>query len=333
MIGQEDLSNPPPRLGRRTGLAAAMLALALRPARAQGSRATTRIVVPYAPGGTNDVTARLIAPSAGERLGQNWIIENRSGANGAIGADAVMRSQPDGHTLLYSNDVIVALKHVQRGVTFDLVNDFTPIIRVMNLDFVLVGSARSVTQPDITALIAAIRQSPNLYSFASSTLGAVGQIAPAALAQALGSDLTIVGYRGSGPAINDLIAGNVALGVLPVGLVLPMLAAGQLKAFATTSAQRLEALPDLPTMSEAGFPTVTFVGWNAIWGPRGLAVDTARAVHAAVTETLKEPVIGQRLAQLGCTPIFETQAEFAAMLSREGERYGAIISAAGISPE
>ena len=333
MIGPEDLSHLSPRLGRRTGLAAAMLALALRPARAQGPRATTRIVVPYAPGGTNDVTARLIAPLVGERLGQNWIIENRSGANGAIGADTVMRSQPDGQTLLYSNDVIVALKHVQRGVTFDLVHDFTPIIRVMNLDFVLVGSARSVTQPDITTLIAAIRQAPNLYSFASSTLGAVGQIAPAALAQALGLDLTIVGYRGSGPAINDLIAGNVALGVLPVGLVLPMLAAGQLKAFATTSAQRLEALPDLPTMSEAGFPTVTFVGWNAIWGPRGLAVDTARAVHAAVTETLKEPVIGQRLAQLGCTPIFETQAEFAAMLSREGERYGAIISAAGISPE
>jgi len=324
-----------PALARRRLIGATLAGLTLQAAgaSAQGRGGVTRVVVPYAPGGTNDVTARILAPLVGERLGQPWVIENRSGANGAIGAAAVARTAPDGTTLLYANDVLAALKFVQRGVSFDIVTDFSPVVRAMTLDFVLVGSPRVVRQPDFAALAEAIRRRPEDFPFASSTLGAVGQLAPAALAQQLGVQATIIGYRGSGPALNDLVAGNVALGVLPVGLVMPMLREGQLKAFATTSARRLRLVPDVPTIAESGFPSMVFVGWNAIWGPANLPAQTVSELHRAITDTLRVPAVHDRLVELGTTPLFESPAEFAEALRQETERARAIVEVAGIQPE
>lgn len=328
----------PCNITRRSALGLASLGLsasaALRPARAQGGgRGSTRIVVPYAPGGTNDITSRLIAPRASERLGETWVIENRSGANGAIGADVVRQAVPDGKTLLYANDVLVALRYVQRNVPFDIVSDFTPVMRAMNIDFALVGAARHIAERDIGSLLAAIRRDPARFTFASSTLGAVGQIAAAALGQSLGVDVTIVGYRGSGPATNDVLAGNVALAILPVGVVQSMLQSGDMRAFAVTSASRFAALPEVPTMVEAGLHDFVFVGWNAIWGPKGLPVSTIEEVHAAVSAAMREPEVRQRLLTLGCTPVFESPADFAAVLVRERTRIASIIQAARIQPE
>jgi tripartite-type tricarboxylate transporter receptor subunit TctC len=302
-------------------------------AQAQAGRNVARLIVPYAPGGTTDVTARLLTNRIAEGLGQTWVIENRSGANGAIGAQEVARSAPDGLNLLYSNEVHLVLKFVQRGVPFDAVADFTPIVRTVRIPYVLVGGANHIRQPDAKALLAAVKQDPNRFTFAGSTLGSVGQLGAAALGQKLGAEFTIVAYRGSGPAVNDLVSGAVSLMFAPLGAVQPLIEGGQLKAFAVTATERVPLLPQAPTMVELGYPDMVFEGWTGIWGPRGLPAEKVAAVHAAASSALRDPEIVQRLAALGCAPILESSADFSRLVEQEQARNGEIARAAGIRPE
>jgi tripartite-type tricarboxylate transporter receptor subunit TctC len=318
---------------RALGLAAAAALGLPAAAMAQGGRNTTRLVVPYAPGGTTDVTARLLSNRISEALLQTWVIENRSGANGAIGAQEIARAAPDGLNLLYSNEVHLVLKFVQRGVPFDALADFTPIVRTVRIPYVLVGGANHIRQSDAKALLAAVRQDPNRFTFAGSTLGSVGQLGAAALGQKLGAEFTIVAYRGSGPAVNDLVSGAVSLMFAPLGAVQPLIEGGQLKAFAVTAAERVPLLPQAPTMAELGYPDLVFEGWTGIWGPRRLPAEKVAAIHDAATAALRDPEIVQRLAALGCTPILESSAEFSRLTEQEQARNGEIARAAGIRPE
>lgn len=322
-------------LGRRGALGITALAALGLPTMAlgQGGRSTTRLVVPYAPGGTTDVTARLLSNRISETLSQTWVIENRSGANGAIGAQEIARAAPDGLNLLYSNEVHLVLKFVQRGVPFDAVAEFTPIVRTVRIPYVLVGGANHIRQPDAQALLAAVKQTPNRFTFAGSTLGSVGQLGAAALGQKLGTEFTIVAYRGSGPAVNDLVSGAVSLMFAPLGAVQPLIEGGQLKAFAVTAAERVPLLPQAPTMTELGYPEIVFEGWTGIWGPRRLPADKVATIHDAATAALRDPEIVQRLAALGCTPIQESSADFARLTEHEQARNGEIARAAGIRPE
>lgn len=321
--------------GRRDALRLAAAAALGLPgaAHAQGGRSVARLIVPYAPGGTTDVTARLLTNRISEGLAQTWVIENRSGANGAIGAQDIARSAPDGLNLLYSNEVHLVLKFVQRGVPFDAVADFTPIVRTVRIPYVLVGGANHVRQSDARALLAAVKQDPNRFTFAGSTLGSVGQLGAAALGQKLGAEFTIVAYRGSGPAVNDLMSGAVSLMFAPLGAVQPLIESGQLKAFAVTATERVPLLPEAPTMVELGYPEMVFEGWTGIWGPRGLPADKVAAVHDATARALADPEIVKRLAALGCTPIVEGSEEFGRLTEREQARNGEIARAAGIRPE
>lgn len=317
----------------RVALATASAAALPAAAHAQGGRNVARLIVPYAPGGTTDVTARLLSNRIAEGLGQTWVIENRSGANGAIGAQEISRSAPDGLNLLYSNEVHLVLKFVQRGVPFDALTDFTPIVRTVRIPYVLVGGANHIREPDAKALLAAVKQDPDRFTFAGSTLGSVGQLGAAALGQKLGTEFTIVAYRGSGPAVNDLISGAVSLMFAPLGAVQPLIEAGQLKAFAVTAAERVPLLPQVPTMVELGHPDMIFEGWTGIWGPARLPADKVAAVHDAATAALREPELVQRLAALGCTPILESSADFVRLTQQEQARNGEIARAAGIRPE
>lgn len=301
------------------------------PAFAQG-RPTTRLVVPYAPGGTNDVTARLIAPRAGERLQQNWVVENRSGASGAIGTEFVARAAPDGTTLLYSNEVKPLLRHVMRNVPFDNVADFTPVVRTVSIPYVLVGAPRAEL-PDINALLAALRSAPQRLAFAASSLGSIGQLGAAAMGTRMGFDPNIVIYRGTGPALNDVLTGAAALMIAPLGPVAQLVREGRLRAFATTSAQRLNSLPDTPTLVEAGFPDMLFEGWCGIWGPRGMGADIVARVREAAQAAMNDAEVRARIADIGVTVLNETTADFAAVIATEMARNGALVRAAGIQPE
>ena len=207
---------------RRGTLALGLAGLAA-PALAQQRQ--VRFVVPYPPGGTTDLTGRIVAPRAAEVLGQTWVIENRSGANGAVGAEVVARSAPDGGTLLYSNEVLTVLPYVQRNVPFDLQADLTPVARTVSIPYVMIGGTNLAPQ-NLAQLLGAIRRTPEQFSFAGSSLGSVGQLATAALWMKLGVEGTFVSYRGTGPAINDLVSGAVSLFIAPLGPALPLVRDG-----------------------------------------------------------------------------------------------------------
>ena len=314
---------------RRGTLAFGLAGLAA-PAFAQAR--SVRLVVPYPPGGTTDLTGRILAPRAAEILGQNWVIENRSGANGVVGADAVARSAADGTTLLYSNEVLTVLPYVQRNVPFDLQADFTPIARTVAIPYVLVGGA-SLPQQNLAQLLEAIRRTPTGFSFAGSSLGSVGQLATAALWQKLGVTTTFVSYRGTGPAMNDLVSGSVSLFIAPMGPALPLVRDGRLRAFCVTSARREAVLPDVPTLVEAGFSDMVYEGWCGLWGPRGLPEDQAARINAAMNQAGADAAIASRMATLGLMPVNETPRRFAELIAAEMPRNRALVAAANIQPE
>jgi tripartite-type tricarboxylate transporter receptor subunit TctC len=314
---------------RRGALALGMAGLAL-PALAQGR--SIRFVVPYPPGGTTDLTGRIIAPRAGELMGQNWVIENRSGANGAVGAEAVARSAADGTTLLYSNEVLTVLPFVQRNVPFDLQADFTPVARTVSIPYVIVGGT-ALAPPNLAALLEAIRRNPAGFSFAGSSLGSVGQLATAALWQKLGVETTFVSYRGTGPAMNDLVSGAVSLFIAPLGPALPLVRDGRIKAYAVTSARREAVLPDVPTLVEGGFPDLVYEGWCGLWGPRGLPAEMVARLNAAVNQAANEPANAQRMAGVGLTPLNDPPQAFAQLIAAEIPRNQALVAAARIQPE
>jgi tripartite-type tricarboxylate transporter receptor subunit TctC len=291
-----------------------------------------RFIVPYPPGGTTDITGRLIAPKAAEALGQSWLIENRSGANGTVGAELVARAAADGGTLLYSNEVLTVLRFVQRAMPVEVEADFTPIARTVSIPYVIIG-APNLPPPDLAALLAAIRATPDRFSFAGSSLGSVGQLATAALWQKLGVETTFVSYRGTGPAMNDLVSGSVSLFIAPVGPAMPLILDQRVRAYAVTSASRLPGLPAVPTLAEAGFPDMVYEGWCGLWGPRGLPAEQAARLNAAVTAAAHDPAIADRMAALGLTPLRESPADFARVIAAEIPRNRALVAAARIEPQ
>lgn len=322
-------------LTRRASLALGLGALAApllsRASFAQGGR-NARLVVPYPPGGTTDLTARLIAPRAAEALGSAWVIENRSGANGVVGAELVARSAPDGTTLLYSNEVLTVLPFVQRNVPFDLQADFTPVARTVSIPYVLVGGA-GLAPRDMAALLAGLRATPEQFSFAGSSLGSVGQLATAALWQKLGVESTFVSYRGTGPAMNDLVSGAVSLFFAPLGPAIPLVRDGRLRAYCVTSAARQRVLPDVPTLVEAGFADMVYEGWTGVWGPQGLDAAFVTRANAAVNQAAAEPAVAARMADLGLTALAESASRFAEVIAAEIARNRALVAAARIQPQ
>ena len=314
---------------RRAALTLAAAALAA-PALAQTR--SVRFVVPYPPGGTTDLTGRIIAPRAAEHLSQQWVIENRSGANGAVGAETVARAAPDGATLLYSNEVLTVLRFVQRNMPFDTQADLTPIARTVSIPYVMIGGA-ALAPRNLTELLDTLRRAPQTLSFAGSSLGSVGQLATAALWQRLGVETTFVSYRGTGPAMNDLISGAVSLFIAPLGPALPLIRDSRARAYAVTSARREAVLPDTPTLVEAGFPDLVYEGWCGLWGPRGLPADQVARLNEAMNASANDPANARRMADLGLTAVNETPARFAELIAAEIPRNQALVAAARIQPE
>jgi tripartite-type tricarboxylate transporter receptor subunit TctC len=280
-----------------------------------------------------DATARLLAPRAGEALAQTWVIENRAGANGAIGAEAVVRAPPDGTVLLYSNEVLLMLRHVQRSLSFDAARDLRPLARTAVVPQILVGSPRRPAPAGLHALLDAVRREPARFSFATPTLGSLGQLGAAALGQALGVEVLVVAYRGTGPAVQDLLAGNVSLMIAPAGGVVPLIREGRLRAYAVCSPDRVPALPGVPTLAEAGFPDLVFESWTGVWGPRGLPDDAAARVRAALAAAVAEPGTADRIRGLGCTPVREPPDRMAEVIAAEERRNLRLVQLASIAPE
>lgn len=317
---------------RRTMLAAGML-LPLA-ARAQGR--PVRLVVPAAPGGAIDVIGRLYAQRLSSRAGQNWVIENRAGGNNTIGAAEVARSAPDGTTFLVNADIHLMGTRVVRNLPYDPVADFTPIARLATAPLLVVGHPEQSRARTVQELAAAMRRDPRHYTFSTSGAGSMAHLAAEGLKRAIGADDAVVAhYRGTAPAINDVVAGNVALMVAPLLSAQPLVQAGRLRAFALIgAATRSAAMPDVPTIAEAGIPGIDFLLWYAVWAPKGLPAATADTLARQLNEIGQEAEIARRLTEMGADAFTtDTPASFAAFIAQENVKNGRIADLAGIQPE
>jgi tripartite-type tricarboxylate transporter receptor subunit TctC len=320
-------------MNRRALLAAAAGVLAA-PALAQGvwpSR-TVRVIVPFTPGGATDGMARVAVGKLQEKLGQTWVVENRPGANGAVGGQAVARETPDGYTFLFSASIQILARLVMRNPGYDPVADLLPVTRVGEGPLLLVMNAQR-PPTTLAELVAAARANPRDWAFAVSSLGAAGHLATIEFIRQLGVELTQAPYRGTAPALTDVVAGNVQLMFDPILATLPQVRAGRVKGMAITAPQRSAAAPEIPTAAEAGMPGLDIQSWWALWAPRGVPAEITNRIGETLRTAMFEPDVLQRVGTLGITPKAESGADFAAFIQRDFDRSQNLLRIANFQPE
>lgn len=316
------------------GTAAMGAGLLAAPAlRAQGTwpNRTVRVVVPFTPGGATDGMARVTAAKLQEKLGQTFVVENRPGANGAIGGQAVAQATPDGYTFLFSASIQILARLVMQNPGYDPVADLLPVTRVGEGPLLLVMHANR-PQTTLAEVVAAARANPRDWSFAVSSLGAAGHLATIEFIRQVGADLTQASYRGTAPALTDVVAGNVHLMFDPILATLPQVRAGRVKALAITAPQRSQAAPEIPTAAEAGMPGLDIQSWWALWGPRGVPAEVTGRIGEVLRTGMFEADVTARVATLGITPKAESGADFAGFIARDFARSQQLLRLANFQP-
>ena len=288
-----------------------------------------RLIVPYSPGGAPDILARLFANEMAAAFG-TVIVENKGGAGGTVGADAVAKSAPDGGTLLVTTAATHAINPaLYPNFPYDPVRDFTPIALVASTPLMLVTSA-SGTLRSLADVLAAGRAQPGAISYASAGNGTMQHVAGALMESMARLQATHVPYKGSGQVMPDLIAGRVNIMFNSVAAVAPLVRDGRLRALAVTTRERLPAWPDVPTMAEAGLPGFEANAWYAVFGPPSLAVEQVLRVNKELLRILDLPAVKERYAQLGLEPLRSTPAELADAVLRDLKKWSAFLRERGI---
>ena len=260
------------------------------------------LVIPFPPGGPTDAMARTLAAEIRGSLGQPVIVENRAGAGGNIGADFVARAEPDGHTLMFGTSGPLAINSsLYRKISYDPVKSFTPVIQVGHLPNILVVNP-AVPAKDVRELIAYAKANPGKLSYASSGNGASSHLAGVLFNGIAGTDLQHVPYKGTGPALNDLLGGQVSMSFTDVLTALPYIKAGKLRALGIATAQRSQALPDLPTLAEQGVTGYDVSVFFGIVAPAGTPPETIAKLNKAFADALATPKVKQLFASQGLEP-------------------------------
>jgi tripartite-type tricarboxylate transporter receptor subunit TctC len=291
-----------------------------------------RLVVPFSPGGGADTTARLFAGPFAAFLGQPAVVENRAGAGGTIGAAEVARAAPDGATLLLDAANQAVAPFVFRGLPFDYATAFTPVSRVVVYPMIVVVRPDS-PHATLAALLGRAKAQPGRVTYSSSGNAVSNHIATAVLARRAGVELTHVPYRGGGPALQAILAGDVDFGFATVASAAALAQEGRLRALAASSAARIPSLPAVPTVAEQGFPGYDQTEWNALYGPAGLPQAAVERLFAACRAALADPAVQGRLEALGALGLGTPPAEFAAWLARERAAMAVLVREAGISAD
>ncbi|WP_159994327.1 tripartite tricarboxylate transporter substrate binding protein [Roseomonas sp. 18066] len=325
---------------RRQILASLTLAtpflLTARRGRAQSSSAwpqrPVRLIVPFAPGGSVDGMARILAQRLQETLGQAFVVENRSGASGAVGGTYVARGEADGHTLLFSASIQAVQRLVLKNPGYDPLTDLRPVVRVGQAPVLLLTS-KDRPEKTIAEVVAAARANPRRWSFGTGALGSAGHLATVEFIRQLGVDIPVVPYRGTAPALADLMAGTIGLLFDPVLATLPPVLGGQAQGLTISSAARNPAVPQIPTTAEAGFPTVDIQTWWAIWGPRDLPDAVAEKLSSALATILPDPALRARVATLGIETLHQDGPALDAFIRQEYGRTQELLRLAGFEPE
>ena len=294
------------------------------------------IVVPFAAGGPSDTMARLIADGMGQQAGARVLVENMAGAGGRTGSARVARAEPDGHTLVFGNiGTHAANVGLFKALAYDPVTDFEPVALVANVPLVL--SVRTGHPAKSFTEFAALAQAkPGEFTYASAGVGSASHLGCLLLDVALAAKARHVPYRGAGPALNDLVAGQIDFMCDQTVTMMPQIAGGTIRPLATLSAKRIAALPDLPTVAEQGVAGVTVDVWNGLFAPKGTPGPRVEQVSTMVRKALVEPTVGQRLADLGSVvPTAEegSPAALKALVSAEVTRWRDALKAAGVAGE
>ncbi len=288
-----------------------------------------RMVIPYPPGGPTDVLGRIVAAKLPELLGQQVVVDNKPGASGQIGAGDVARAAPDGYTLLANASIHVINPHVYSKPLVDALKDFTPVALIGIVPLVMVVPP-SQSARDVKEFIAWAKANPGKVNFASSSTASAQHLAGEHFKQVVGIDMQHVPYKGSAPALADLAGGQVQLMFDSMPSSMGFIRGGKLKVLAVSNPKRVAALPNVPTMIEAGVADFDLGTWYGIWGPAGLPRDLVAKLNAEIVKVVALPETRERLAALGAETSAYSAEEFAAFNRRELERWGRIVRAANI---
>lgn len=320
--------------GPAVALVMALSLIAVSPAAAQTypSR-TVSVIVPYPPGGSVDGVARILVQKLNETLGQYFIVENRAGgASGTVGATAVARAAPDGHTLMVSASVHVINPFLYKTVPYDVVKDFTPITLLADGPLI-VSTTLSVPSNNLKDFFDLVRKDPQKYTFGTTSVGSASHLAIELLKRDAGVDTLVVAYKGTGPALTDLMSGQIQLLADPMLSSLPLAQAGKIKALGLTSLKRASAAPEIPTVEESGMKGFEFVSWYGLWGPKNLPAQISAKLQSEIAKILALPEMKTRLNVLGFDPIGSTSDYFAKYIDSEMSKYSKIIKDAKISAD
>jgi tripartite-type tricarboxylate transporter receptor subunit TctC len=283
-----------------------------------------KIVVAYPAGGTVDVVARAPAQKLGESLGQSFYVENRPGGGGNTGTDYVAKSTPDGYTLLMAADFQFTINPAFDGNLPFQVKDFAPISLAADVDLVL-SAHPSLAADNLRELVALAKKQPGTISYGSCGAGSTNELVIEQLQQLRNFKLTEVPYRGSGQALLDLISGRIQLASLGVPATLPYLRGGQLKALAVGAAKRMDALPDVPTISEQGFPSVEASFYACLYAPAGTSRAIIERLHQETVRALDTPDLRERFSAIGVTRVGSTPEALAARIEQDANKWAAVI--------
>jgi tripartite-type tricarboxylate transporter receptor subunit TctC len=295
------------------------------------AQSVTRVLVGATPGGGTDIVARALAQELSTRLGRQFVVDNRPGAAGNIAAQAVAKSAPDGGTLLLSYTSHVINPTLYGKLPFDPVADFTPLAGIASLPAILVTHP-SLPANNVRELIALAKARPGKLNIAIAGLGSSNHLAGEMLKIEAGVDITSVPYKGTGPALQDVVAGQIELAIAGVASVQQLIKGGKVKALGVTSARRLAEFPEVPAVAEV-LPGFDFSSWYGLFGPAGLPVDMAERISLAAREALQSPAMRERFKSEGLIAMGTNRADFASFVKTEIPRWGKIVVATGAKPE
>ena len=292
-----------------------------------------RLIVPFAPAGSTDVTARIVAQKLTDAWKQQVIVDNRAGAGGNIGAEAVAKAAPDGYTLLLATTGVMAINHrLYRTLPFDALRDFAPVTQIGALPLILIVHP-SLPVKSVKELVGIAKARPGQLSYASSGVGSATHMTTELFRMMAGVDIVHIPYKGSGQAMADLIGGQVVLAFDQITSSLPQVEAGKLRALAVTSAKRFPSVPQLPSVAEAGIPGYESVSWNGIAAPAATPKDVVVRIQAEVARALQSPDIKDRFFKDGIEPVASTPEQFLAHIRSERVKWEKVVDTAGIKPQ
>ena len=294
-----------------------------------------RLVVPFPPGGTVDIVGRVVAQAMGEQMNQQIVVENRAGANGTIGAAFVSKAAADGYTILVTASVLLGTPMLINAVPYDVQKDFTPISNLGAVPL-LVVTHPSVPATNFNDFIRLVREQPAKYSFATSSLGSAGHLASEMIKFDGKLDILVVGYKGTAPAIIDLVGGQVTSMVDAMPSAYAQVKSGKLRALAVTSPRRLPFLPELPTVAESGVPgfdKFDMVSWYGVWAPPGVPKEIVDKLSIEAGRAIKSKLAEERLASQSFLPVGSGSAEFATYIASETVKYKKIVDDAKLKKE